>query len=74
MMNGKGFGRKRSWPHLRYYVDIRLKGLRKNTKNLTVTGRRGQYLNPGPPEYEARVLTTGPRRSVATNRPIVHPP
>jgi hypothetical protein len=33
-MNGKGCGRKCSWPNLKYYAGIRLEGLRKTTKNL----------------------------------------
>jgi hypothetical protein len=56
---------KRSWPNLRYYPGIRLGGLRKTTKNLSQGSRSpGRDLNPGPPEYEAGVLTTRPRRSV----------
>jgi hypothetical protein len=34
MMNGKGFGMKRSWPTLKYYAGIRLERLREPTKNL----------------------------------------
>jgi hypothetical protein len=65
-MNWKGCGRKRSWPNLRYYPDICLEGLRKKTKNLSQFIRSpGRDLNPGPPEYEAEVLTTRPRRSMA---------
>jgi hypothetical protein len=30
MMNWKGYGRKWSWPSLRYYPSIYLEGLRKN--------------------------------------------
>jgi hypothetical protein len=33
MMNWRGFGRKQSWPNIRYYPDIRLEGLRKNQEN-----------------------------------------
>jgi hypothetical protein len=57
MMNWKGSGRKRSWPNLRHYLSICLEGLKKTTKTLN----QG-YLNPVPPEYEARMLTTRPRR------------
>jgi hypothetical protein len=32
IMNGKGFGRKQSWPNLRYYASICLEGVRKTTK------------------------------------------
>jgi hypothetical protein len=35
MMNGKVFGRKQSWPYLRFYPGIRLEGLIKTKKNLS---------------------------------------
>jgi hypothetical protein len=60
-----GFGRKRSWPNLRNYPGIRLEGLRKTTEHLSQDSRSPRRdLKPGHPEYEARVLTSGPRRSV----------
>jgi hypothetical protein len=44
---------------------IRLEQLRKTTKNLSQDRRSaGRDLNPGAPEYEARLLATRPRRSV----------
>jgi hypothetical protein len=50
---------------LRYYPGIRLEGLRKTTKILNQDSLSpGRDLNPGPPEYEAGVLTTRPWRSV----------
>jgi hypothetical protein len=53
--------KKRSWPNLRYYSGICLEGLRKTTKNLSQDSRSpGRDLDPGPPEYEAGVLTTRP--------------
>jgi hypothetical protein len=59
-MEGSGRG------HLRYYPDICLEGLGKTTKNLNHESRSpGRHSNPGPPEYEAGVLTSQPRRSVA---------
>jgi hypothetical protein len=65
-MNWKRCRRKRPWPNLRYSPVICLEGLRKNTKNLSQDSRcPGRDLNLGPPEYEAGVLTTRPRRSVA---------
>jgi hypothetical protein len=46
-------------PHLRYYPSIFREGLNKTTKNISQDGRYlGQGLDPGPPEYEAGVLTT----------------
>jgi hypothetical protein len=57
MMDWEGFGRKRLWPNLRYYLSICLEGLIKTTKNLRPDSRSpGRDLNPGPPEYEG-VLT-----------------
>jgi hypothetical protein len=43
--------------YLRYYPGIYLEGLRKTTKkpSISIAGRRGGDLNPGPPEYEAVV-------------------
>jgi hypothetical protein len=32
MLNWKGFGRKYSWPDIRYYLGIILEGHRKTTK------------------------------------------
>jgi hypothetical protein len=59
MMNWKGFGRKQSWPNLSYYTDICLEELWKTKKKLFQDSRSpGRDLNPGPPEYEAGVLTT----------------
>jgi hypothetical protein len=51
---------------LRCYRGIHLKELRKNTKNLSQDkGCLVRDLNPEPPEYEAQVLTTQPRRLAA---------
>jgi hypothetical protein len=62
-MNGKGYSRKRSWPNLRYYPVIRLKGLKKTMKPLSRDSRSpGRDLNPVPPEYEAGVPSTRRRR------------
>jgi hypothetical protein len=63
-MNGKGFGTKRSWPNFWYSPGIRLENLRKTTKNI-IEGNwsPGRDLNPGPPEFEAGVLTTRQRSS-----------
>jgi hypothetical protein len=65
MMNWKGCETKRSWPKLRYYLDIFVEGLRKTTRNPSYDNRSpGQYLNLGSPKYEAGVSTDRPRRSV----------
>jgi hypothetical protein len=50
---------------LKYYTGIRLEGLRKATENFSQDSRfPHRYLKLEPPEYEAVVLTTQPRRSV----------
>jgi hypothetical protein len=55
----------RPWPNLRYYHSIYLERFRKTTiKPQSVEPVLGRDLNPRPSEYEARVLTTRPRRSV----------
>jgi hypothetical protein len=60
-MNWKGYGRKRSWPNLRLFPIICLGELSKTTKNLNQNRQSpDRDLNPGPPEYEAVVLTTRP--------------
>jgi hypothetical protein len=58
MMNWKEYVMKRSWCNLRYHC-ICLDELSKITKNYRQNSQcSGQYFNPGPPEYEAEVLTT----------------
>jgi hypothetical protein len=43
MVNWKGFGRKRAWHILRYYPDIRLDGLSKNTRDIVrIAGHRAE--------------------------------
>jgi hypothetical protein len=52
----------RSWLTLRYYAGIRMEGLWKTTKNLRQDSwSPSRDLNPGPPEYEAGLLTTRQR-------------
>jgi hypothetical protein len=47
---------------LRYYNGICLEGPRKTAKTLSLDSQSpGLDLNPGPPEYKAKVLTTQPR-------------
>jgi hypothetical protein len=63
IINSKGCGRKRSPPNFGYYPGICREGLRKTMKNLSQDTRSpSRDLKPGPPEYEAGVLTTRPRR------------
>jgi hypothetical protein len=64
-LEGSGRG-----PVLRY-PGISLEGLTKTTNNLCQDSRSSsQDLNPGPPEYEAGVLTTRPRSSVSVHRKL----
>jgi hypothetical protein len=49
----------RSWPNLRHYPAILLKGLRKSSKNLVrIAGMRTRILNSGPPEYKVDFRAT----------------
>jgi hypothetical protein len=58
-MKWKGCGWKWLWPNLKYDHDISMERLRKAMQNLSQDSQSlGQYLNPGPPECEAGVLTT----------------
>jgi len=51
---------------LSHYSGIRLEGLRKTTATLSQDSWfPGPDLNPGPPEYEAGVLTTRPQLFVS---------
>jgi hypothetical protein len=60
-MNWKEYGRKQSWPNLRYYPGICLEGLRETMKNVSQDSQSaGQDLKPGPSEYKAGVLTALP--------------
>jgi hypothetical protein len=56
-MNWEGYGRKQPWPNLR---DSRLfPGRTENNREWPQDSRfPGRDLNPGPPEYEAGVLST----------------
>jgi hypothetical protein len=59
--NVKGSGRGL----IRYHPSIFLEVLSKTTKTLSQDSRSSdRELNPGPPEYEAAMITTRPRRSV----------
>jgi hypothetical protein len=63
-MNGKGYGRKRSWSNLRCYFGICLERLGINTKNLSQNSHSpGRNLKQSSPEYEAGILTTRQRCS-----------
>jgi hypothetical protein len=60
-MNLEGCGRKRSRTYLRCHPNICAEGLRKITKTLgQIILSPGLNLNPGLPEYEARMSTTRP--------------
>jgi hypothetical protein len=64
MMNWKEYERKWYWRNLRCCPSISLEGLRKNTKELQDNLSSVRDLKPGPPGFEAWMLTTRSRRSV----------
>jgi hypothetical protein len=67
IINWKGCGRKRSWPNSKALSRNLPGGTEENHEKISQDIRSpGSDLNPGPPEYEAGVLTTRPRRSVST--------
>jgi hypothetical protein len=58
------YARKRAWPHLEYCL---AGGTEENNEKVQKDSRYpGVYLNPGPSEYEAGVLSFRLRRSVST--------
>jgi hypothetical protein len=63
MKNWKGRVRKWSWPNLRQSRHLH-ESTEKNNENIQDSRSPGLDLKPEPPEYEAGVLTTRPRRSV----------
>jgi hypothetical protein len=64
-MNKELEGGDRGSIYCRYYPGIFLDGLRKTSKTLSQDSRSlGRNLDPGPPEYEAGVLTTRQQGSV----------
>jgi hypothetical protein len=57
-MNRKGFGRKRPWPNFKVLSWHSPGCTEETTKtSIRIAGGRGRKSNPGPPEYEAGVLT-----------------
>jgi hypothetical protein len=63
-MPSKGYGRKWSWPNLRYYPCICLEKLRKITKTSVRTSGLRAKIWTGDLKYEAGVLTARPKCSV----------
>jgi hypothetical protein len=62
MENLKGVERRRSWPNVKLHLPG---GTEENYGNLNQDYRSlGRDLNPGPPEYQAGVLTIRRGRSV----------
>jgi hypothetical protein len=68
VINWKGSGEKAAWPNLRYDPSNCLEGLREATKTCHGSRYPCRYLNPGPLEFEAGVLTTQRRRSIREQR------
>jgi hypothetical protein len=68
MINWKGCGRKRWWLKVKYYPSILSGGTEEDNVNLSQNSLfPGRGLNQGPPDYEARVITIQPQRSVETH-------
>jgi hypothetical protein len=63
VMNWKGCGRKRSWPNFKV-LSQHLPDVLRKTMKTSISRSQDRDLNSGPPEYEAGVLRTQPRRSV----------
>jgi hypothetical protein len=64
-MNEKGFCRKQSRPDFKVLSLHLLGGTEETHENLNQNSRSPvRELKPGPPDYEAGMLTTQPRRSV----------
>jgi hypothetical protein len=63
LMNWKGYGKKPSWPNLRYYPGIFQEEMRKATKSLMIASS-GPVFIPGSPDNETGQLTNRPLRSV----------
>jgi hypothetical protein len=65
MMNWEDCVRKRSWLNLKALSPHLPGRIEETTKNFSQDSRSpGRYLNPGPHEYKARLLTTRPWLSV----------
>jgi hypothetical protein len=65
VMNWKWFGRKRLWPNFKELYQHSCRGAEENQENFSQDRRfPGRDINPVPPEYEAGVFTSRPRRSV----------
>jgi hypothetical protein len=70
-MNVKVYGSKRSWASIKFSRGICLTVLRKTTKIFSPAIQAArQVLNPGPPEYEARMLTNRLQRQTDTAKLI----
>jgi hypothetical protein len=64
-MHWKSLGRERSLPNFKVLPRICMEEKKKTTKNLSKDSQfSGRDTKLGPPEHEARVLTTRPRRSI----------
>jgi hypothetical protein len=63
-----GLRKKRYWPAFNIIFHFRLEKLRKLTKNLCRSSRSlGRDLNPGPPKYQARMLTAQQQQRSVSN-------
>jgi hypothetical protein len=56
IMNLKEFWRKRPWPNFKVYPCIRVKGLRKITKNLSAQSVMGPRFEPGTSRIRSKIV------------------
>jgi hypothetical protein len=61
MVNWKGFGRKQSWYNFKVLFQHSPGGTDETHEKPQDIRSPGSDFNPGPPEYEAGMLTTRPR-------------
>jgi hypothetical protein len=64
MINWEGFGGKQSWPNFKLLSRHEPRRTEETYEKPQASRSTGRELNPRPPEYDAGVLTTQPRRSV----------
>jgi hypothetical protein len=65
MISESRIGRKLTWPNTKELTRHSTDRTEENHEKPQGSRSLGRNLNPGPPEYEAGVLTTRPRRSVS---------
>jgi hypothetical protein len=71
MIKRKIFRRKRSWPNFNVVSQHSPGRVEESRENIRQDSRSaGRDLNPGPPDYEAGMFLTRPRRSATALLPL----